>query len=135
VGSAVGPYHTRTDYPCTALLADGRANGITHAAMEASESRARPAQADGCDAQGGGVHEFHPKTHLDYSRRLSTPISTPRPRLFSRVLPEDGLPRDQYRTIRQRRGYGRPSRGLGDAKTITVGRDGCDGGNLSGQAF
>ena len=78
--------HTTPD-PITLhrMLAEAAAAGVTHAAMEASSPRPRPAPHGRRAPDGGGLHQPHPGPP-GLSPHDSRPISPPRPALFDRVL-------------------------------------------------
>jgi len=71
------------------VLAEARANGITHAAMEASSHGLDQRRLDGCLLSAAGFTNFT-QDHLDYHRTFEAYFDA-KAALFTRVLPEDGV--------------------------------------------
>ncbi|MBM3615754.1 MAG: UDP-N-acetylmuramoyl-L-alanyl-D-glutamate--2,6-diaminopimelate ligase [Alphaproteobacteria bacterium] len=81
--------HTTPD-PITlhALLAEGAAAGVTHAAMEASSHGLDQRRMDGVQLRAAGFTNLT-QDHLDYHHTMEA-YGAAKAELFSRLLPEDG---------------------------------------------
>lgn len=131
-GAWTAPLAHTTPEPITLhrTLAQANANGITHAAMEASSHGLDQRRLDGVTLRAAGFTNFT-QDHLDYHETFEAYFDA-KAGLFTRVLPEDGVaviniddPRGvDVAAIAKARG----------CEVIAVGRD---GGNLhlTGQRF
>ena len=123
-GAWTAPLAHTTPEPITLhrTLAEAAANGITHAAMEASSHGLDQRRLDGVTLTAAGFTNFT-QDHLDYHSSFEAYFDA-KAGLFARVLPEDGVavinmddPRGiDMASIAKARGCG----------VITVGRDGGD---------
>lgn len=131
-GAWTAPLAHTTPEPITLhrTLAEASANGITHAAMEASSHGLDQRRLDGVTLKAAGFTNFT-QDHLDYHETFDAYFDA-KAGLFSRVLPEDGTaviniddPKgvDMVAIARAR-----------VCEVITVGRDGGDL-HLTGQRF
>lgn len=131
-GAWTAPLAHTTPEPITLhrTLAQAAANGITHAAMEASSHGLDQRRLDGVTLKAAGFTNFT-QDHLDYHHTFEAYFDA-KAGLFSRVLPEDGSavvnlddPKGvEMAAIARARG----------CNVITVGRDGGDL-HLVGQRF
>ncbi|GLQ27061.1 UDP-N-acetylmuramoyl-L-alanyl-D-glutamate--2,6-diaminopimelate ligase [Sulfitobacter pacificus] len=131
-GAWTAPLAHTTPEPITLhkALADATANGITHAAMEASSHGLDQRRLDGVTLKAAGFTNFT-QDHLDYHETFEAYFDA-KAGLFARVLPEEGTaviniddPKGvEMAAIAQARG----------CSVITVGRDGGDL-RLTGQRF
>ncbi len=131
-GAWTAPLAHTTPEPITLhkALAEAVANGITHAAMEASSHGLDQRRLDGVTLQAAGFTNFT-QDHLDYHETFEAYFDA-KAGLFARVLPEDGTavvniddPKGvEIAAIARARG----------CDVITVGRDGGDL-QLLGQRF
>ncbi len=131
-GAWTAPLAHTTPEPITLhrALSEAVANGITHAAMEASSHGLDQRRLDGVTLRAAGFTNFT-QDHLDYHETFEAYFDA-KAGLFARVLPEDGTaviniddPRGvEMAAIARARG----------CAVITVGRDGGDL-HLTGQRF
>jgi len=131
-GAWSAPLAHTTPEPITLhrTLAQAAANGITHAAMEASSHGLDQRRLDGVTLRAAGFTNFT-QDHLDYHETFEAYFDA-KAGLFARVLPEDGTaviniddPKGiEMLAIARARG----------CEVITVGRDGGDL-HLTGQRF
>ncbi|WP_339763312.1 UDP-N-acetylmuramoyl-L-alanyl-D-glutamate--2,6-diaminopimelate ligase [uncultured Sulfitobacter sp.] len=131
-GAWTAPLAHTTPEPITLhrALAEAAANGITHAAMEASSHGLDQRRLDGVTLKAAGFTNFT-QDHLDYHETFEAYFDA-KAGLFSRVLPEDGTavinvddPKGvDMAAIARARG----------CDVISVGRDGGDL-HLTGQRF
>ncbi|MEQ6203574.1 UDP-N-acetylmuramoyl-L-alanyl-D-glutamate--2,6-diaminopimelate ligase [Sulfitobacter sp. HNIBRBA2951] len=131
-GAWTAPLAHTTPEPITLhrTLAEAAANGITHAAMEASSHGLDQRRLDGVTLKAAGFTNFT-QDHLDYHHTFEAYFDA-KAGLFARVLPEDGSavinlddPRGvEMAAIARARG----------CNVISVGRDGGDL-HLIGQRF
>lgn len=131
-GAWSAPLAHTTPEPITlhSTLAEAKAAGITHAAMEASSHGLDQRRLDGVTLKAAGFTNFT-QDHLDYHETFEAYFDA-KAALFARVLPEDGIAvinMDDARgidmaAIAQARGQ----------KVMTVGRDAGDL-HLSAQRF
>ncbi len=131
-GAWTAPLAHTTPEPITLhrTLAEARANGITHAAMEASSHGLDQRRLDGVTLKAAGFTNFT-QDHLDYHHTFEAYFDA-KAGLFARVLPDDGIavinmddPRGvDMAAIAQARGQ----------EVLSVGRDGGDL-RLSAQRF
>ena len=131
-GAWTAPLAHTTPEPITLhrTLAEASANGITHAAMEASSHGLDQRRLDGVTLKAAGFTNFT-QDHLDYHDTFDAYFDA-KAGLFARVLPEDGVavinvddPRGiDMAAIARARG----------CEVISVGRDGGDL-HLTGQRF
>ncbi|MGR3508234.1 MAG: UDP-N-acetylmuramoyl-L-alanyl-D-glutamate--2,6-diaminopimelate ligase [Sulfitobacter sp.] len=131
-GAWTAPLAHTTPEPITLhrTLAEASANGITHAAMEASSHGLDQRRLDGVTLKAAGFTNFT-QDHLDYHDTFEAYFDA-KAGLFARVLPEDGVavinvddPRGiDMAAIARARG----------CEVISVGRDGGDL-HLTGQRF
>jgi UDP-N-acetylmuramoyl-L-alanyl-D-glutamate--2,6-diaminopimelate ligase len=131
-GAWTAPLAHTTPEPITLhrTLADASANGITHAAMEASSHGLDQRRLDGVTLKAAGFTNFT-QDHLDYHETFDAYFDA-KAGLFSRVLPEDGT---AVINIDDPKGVDMVAiaRARG-CEVITVGRDGGDL-HLTGQRF
>jgi UDP-N-acetylmuramoyl-L-alanyl-D-glutamate--2,6-diaminopimelate ligase len=131
-GAWTAPLAHTTPEPITLhrALADAAANGITHAAMEASSHGLDQRRLDGVTLKAAGFTNFS-QDHLDYHATFEAYFDA-KAGLFSRVLPEDGT---AVINIDDPKGIDMAAiaRARG-CEVITVGRDGGDL-HLTGQRF
>ncbi|KAJ31198.1 UDP-N-acetylmuramoyl-L-alanyl-D-glutamate--2,6-diaminopimelate ligase [Sulfitobacter pontiacus] len=131
-GAWTAPLAHTTPEPITLhrTLAEASANGITHAAMEASSHGLDQRRLDGVTLKAAGFTNFT-QDHLDYHETFEAYFDA-KAGLFSRVLPEDGT---AVINIDDPKGVDMVAiaRARGCA-VITVGRDGGDL-HLTGQRF
>jgi len=123
-GAWTAPLAHTTPEPITLhrTLAEAAANGITHAAMEASSHGLDQRRLDGVTLKAAGFTNFT-QDHLDYHHTFEAYFDA-KAGLFARVLPEDGTaviniddPKGvEMAAIARARG----------CNVITVGRDGGD---------
>ncbi|WP_299416714.1 UDP-N-acetylmuramoyl-L-alanyl-D-glutamate--2,6-diaminopimelate ligase [uncultured Sulfitobacter sp.] len=131
-GAWTAPLAHTTPEPITLhrALADAAANGITHAAMEASSHGLDQRRLDGVTLQAAGFTNFT-QDHLDYHETFEAYFDA-KAGLFARVLPETGT---AVINIDDPRGVDMAA--IASARgcnVITVGRDGGDL-HLTGQRF
>lgn len=132
-GDWTAPLAHTTPEPITLhrALAAAAAEGITHAAMEASSHGLDQRRLDGVRLRAAGFTNFS-QDHLDYHETFEAYFSA-KAALLDRVLPEDGTaviniddPKGaEMRTIAEDRGQ----------DVLTVGRDGCADLRLLDQRF
>ena len=131
-GAWTAPLAHTTPEPITLhrTLAEASANGITHAAMEASSHGLDQRRLDGVTLKAAGFTNFT-QDHLDYHETFDAYFDA-KAGLFSRVLPEDGT---AVINIDDPKGVDMVAiaRARG-CEVITVGRDGGDL-HLTGQRF
>lgn len=131
-GAWTAPLAHTTPEPITLhrALADAAANGITHAAMEASSHGLDQRRLDGVTLKAAGFTNFT-QDHLDYHATFEAYFDA-KAGLFSRVLPEDGT---AVINIDDSKGIDMAAiaRARG-CEVISVGRDGGDL-HLTGQRF
>ena len=131
-GAWTAPLAHTTPEPITLhrTLAEASANGITHAAMEASSHGLDQRRLDGVTLKAAGFTNFT-QDHLDYHETFDAYFDA-KAGLFSRVLPEDGT---AVINIDDPKGVDMVAiaRARG-CEVITVGRDGGDL-HLIGQRF
>jgi|TARA_R110002110_G_scaffold4616_3_gene23484 UDP-N-acetylmuramoyl-L-alanyl-D-glutamate--2,6-diaminopimelate ligase len=131
-GAWAAPLAHTTPEPITLhrTLAEASANGITHAAMEASSHGLDQRRLDGVTLNAAGFTNFT-QDHLDYHETFDAYFDA-KAGLFSRVLPEDGT---AVINIDDPKGVDMVAiaRARG-CEVITVGRDGGDL-HLTGQRF
>ena len=131
-GAWTAPLAHTTPEPITLhrTLAEASANGITHAAMEASSHGLDQRRLDGVTLNAAGFTNFT-QDHLDYHETFDAYFDA-KAGLFSRVLPEDGT---AVINIDDPKGVDMVAiaRARG-CEVITVGRDGGDL-HLTGQRF
>jgi UDP-N-acetylmuramoyl-L-alanyl-D-glutamate--2,6-diaminopimelate ligase len=131
-GAWTAPLAHTTPEPITLhrALADAAANGITHAAMEASSHGLDQRRLDGVTLKAAGFTNFT-QDHLDYHETFEAYFDA-KAGLFSRVLPEDGT---AVINIDDPKGVDMAAiaRARG-CDVISVGRDGGDL-HLTGQRF
>ena len=131
-GAWTAPLAHTTPEPITLhrTLAEASANGITHAAMEASSHGLDQRRLDGVTLKAAGFTNFT-QDHLDYHETFDAYFDA-KAGLFSRVLPEDGT---AVINIDDPKGVDivAIARARG-CEVITVGRDGGDL-HLTGQRF
>ncbi|MEP4482028.1 MAG: UDP-N-acetylmuramoyl-L-alanyl-D-glutamate--2,6-diaminopimelate ligase, partial [Alphaproteobacteria bacterium] len=131
-GAWTAPLAHTTPEPITLhrTLAHASANGITHAAMEASSHGLDQRRLDGVTLKAAGFTNFT-QDHLDYHETFDAYFDA-KAGLFSRVLPEDGT---AVINIDDPKGVDMVAiaRARG-CEVITVGRDGGDL-HLIGQRF
>jgi UDP-N-acetylmuramoyl-L-alanyl-D-glutamate--2,6-diaminopimelate ligase len=131
-GAWTAPLAHTTPEPITLhrALAEAAANGITHAAMEASSHGLDQRRLDGVTLKAAGFTNFS-QDHLDYHATFEAYFDA-KAGLFSRVLPEDGT---AVINIDDPKGIDMAAiaRARG-CEVITVGRDGGDL-HLTGQRF
>ncbi|MBW4960473.1 UDP-N-acetylmuramoyl-L-alanyl-D-glutamate--2,6-diaminopimelate ligase [Sulfitobacter sp. CW3] len=131
-GAWTAPLAHTTPEPITLhrALAEAAANGITHAAMEASSHGLDQRRLDGVTLKAAGFTNFT-QDHLDYHETFEAYFDA-KAGLFSRVLPEDGT---AVINIDDPKGVDMAAiaRARGCA-VISVGRDGGDL-HLTGQRF
>lgn len=131
-GAWTAPLAHTTPEPITLhrALADAAANGITHAAMEASSHGLDQRRLDGVTLKAAGFTNFT-QDHLDYHATFEAYFDA-KAGLFSRVLPEDGT---AVINIDDPKGIDMAAiaRARG-CEVISVGRDGGDL-HLTGQRF
>ena len=131
-GAWTAPLAHTTPEPITLhrALAEAAANGITHAAMEASSHGLDQRRLDGVTLKAAGFTNFS-QDHLDYHATFEAYFDA-KAGLFSRVLPEDGT---AVINIDDPKGVDMAAiaRARG-CEVITVGRDGGDL-HLTGQRF
>ena len=131
-GAWTAPLAHTTPEPITLhrTLAHASANGITHAAMEASSHGLDQRRLDGVTLKAAGFTNFT-QDHLDYHETFDAYFDA-KAGLFSRVLPEDGT---AVINIDDPKGVDMVAiaRARG-CEVITVGRDGGDL-HLTGQRF
>ena len=131
-GAWTAPLAHTTPEPITlhCALAEAAANGITHAAMEASSHGLDQRRLDGVMLKAAGFTNFT-QDHLDYHQTFEAYFDA-KAGLFARVLPEDGT---AVVNIDDPKGVDvvaiAKARGC---SVITVGRDGGDL-HLTGQRF
>lgn len=89
-GAWTAPLAHTTPEPITLhrILAEAKANGITHAAMEASSHGLDQRRLDGVTLNAAGFTNFT-QDHLDYHETFEAYFDA-KAGLFARVLPEDG---------------------------------------------
>jgi UDP-N-acetylmuramoyl-L-alanyl-D-glutamate--2,6-diaminopimelate ligase len=131
-GAWTAPLAHTTPEPITLhrALAEAAANGITHAAMEASSHGLDQRRLDGVTLKAAGFTNFT-QDHLDYHETFEAYFDA-KAGLFSRVLPEDGT---AVINIDDPKGVDMAAiaRARG-CDVISVGRDGGDL-HLTGQRF
>ncbi|MDF3349090.1 UDP-N-acetylmuramoyl-L-alanyl-D-glutamate--2,6-diaminopimelate ligase [Sulfitobacter sp. KE34] len=131
-GAWAAPLTHTTPEPITLhrTLAEAAANGITHAAMEASSHGLDQRRLDGVTLKAAGFTNFT-QDHLDYHETFEAYFAA-KAALFARVLPEDGT---AVVNIDDEKGVdiAAIARARG-CEVITVGRDGGDL-HLQGQRF
>ncbi|MEL6889111.1 MAG: UDP-N-acetylmuramoyl-L-alanyl-D-glutamate--2,6-diaminopimelate ligase, partial [Pseudomonadota bacterium] len=131
-GAWTAPLAHTTPEPITLhrVLAEARANGITHAAMEASSHGLDQRRLDGVTLTAAGFTNFT-QDHLDYHKTFEAYFDA-KAALFARVLPEDGT---AVINIDDPRGVDMAAiaRARGQ-EVLSVGRDGGDL-HLSAQRF
>ncbi|SFG52248.1 UDP-N-acetylmuramoyl-L-alanyl-D-glutamate--2,6-diaminopimelate ligase [Sulfitobacter dubius] len=131
-GAWAAPLAHTTPEPITLhrTLAEAEANGITHAAMEASSHGLDQRRLDGVTLKAAGFTNFT-QDHLDYHETFEAYFAA-KAALFARVLPEDGT---AVVNIDDEKGVdiAAIARARG-CEVITVGRDGGDL-HLQGQRF
>ncbi|WP_411974868.1 UDP-N-acetylmuramoyl-L-alanyl-D-glutamate--2,6-diaminopimelate ligase [Sulfitobacter faviae] len=131
-GAWAAPLAHTTPEPITLhrTLAEAAANGITHAAMEASSHGLDQRRLDGVTLKAAGFTNFT-QDHLDYHETFEAYFAA-KAALFARVLPEDGT---AVVNIDDEKGVdiAAIARARG-CEVITVGRDGGDL-HLQGQRF
>lgn len=131
-GAWAAPLAHTTPEPITLhrTLAEAAANGITHAAMEASSHGLDQRRLDGVTLKAAGFTNFT-QDHLDYHETFEAYFAA-KAALFARVLPEDGT---VVVNIDDEKGVdiAAIARARG-CEVITVGRDGGDL-HLQGQRF
>ncbi len=131
-GAWTAPLAHTTPEPITLhrALAEAAANGITHAAMEASSHGLDQCRLDGVTLKAAGFTNFS-QDHLDYHATFEAYFDA-KAGLFSRVLPEDGT---AVINIDDPKGIDMAAiaRARG-CEVISVGRDGGDL-HLTGQRF
>ncbi|KZY53485.1 UDP-N-acetylmuramoyl-L-alanyl-D-glutamate--2,6-diaminopimelate ligase [Sulfitobacter sp. KE29] len=131
-GAWAAPLAHTTPEPITLhrTLAEAAANGITHAAMEASSHGLDQRRLDGVTLKAAGFTNFT-QDHLDYHETFEAYFAA-KAALFARVLPEDGT---AVVNIDDEKGVdiAAIARARG-CQVITVGRDGGDL-HLQGQRF
>ncbi|MEO0378672.1 MAG: UDP-N-acetylmuramoyl-L-alanyl-D-glutamate--2,6-diaminopimelate ligase [Pseudomonadota bacterium] len=131
-GAWTAPLAHTTPEPITLhrTLAAARANGITHAAMEASSHGLDQRRLDGVTLRAAGFTNFT-QDHLDYHHTFEAYFDA-KAGLFARVLPEDGT---AVINIDDPRGVDMAAiaRARGQ-EVLSVGRDGGDL-RLSAQRF
>jgi UDP-N-acetylmuramoyl-L-alanyl-D-glutamate--2,6-diaminopimelate ligase len=131
-GAWTAPLAHTTPEPITLhrALAEAAANGITHAAMEASSHGLDQRRLDGVTLKAAGFTNFS-QDHLDYHATFEAYFDA-KAGLFSRVLPEDGT---AVINIDDPKGIDMAAiaRARG-CEVISVGRDGGDL-HLTGQRF
>ncbi|SFS71298.1 UDP-N-acetylmuramoylalanyl-D-glutamate--2,6-diaminopimelate ligase [Sulfitobacter marinus] len=131
-GAWTAPLAHTTPEPITLhrALAEAAANGITHAAMEASSHGLDQRRLDGVTLKAAGFTNFT-QDHLDYHETFEAYFDA-KAGLFSRVLPEDGT---AVINIDDPKGVDMAAiaRARG-CEVISVGRDGGDL-HLTGQRF
>mmetsp|Transcript_29188 Transcript_29188/g.56389 ORF Transcript_29188/g.56389 Transcript_29188/m.56389 type:complete len:492 (+) Transcript_29188:783-2258(+) len=123
-GKWTAPLAHTTPEPITLhrILAEARANGITHAAMEASSHGLDQRRLDGVTLKAAGFTNFT-QDHLDYHETFEAYFDA-KAGLFSRVLPEDGT---AVINIDDPRGVDMAAIAAARGQdVITVGRDGGD---------
>ncbi|MEO9576200.1 MAG: UDP-N-acetylmuramoyl-L-alanyl-D-glutamate--2,6-diaminopimelate ligase [Tateyamaria sp.] len=131
-GAWTAPLAHTTPEPITLhrVLAEARANGITHAAMEASSHGLDQRRLDGVTLTAAGFTNFT-QDHLDYHHTFEAYFDA-KAGLFARVLPEDGtavINMDDPRGV----DMAAIARARGQ-EVLSVGRDGGDL-HLSAQRF
>ena len=131
-GAWTAPLAHTTPEPITLhrALAEAAANGITHAAMEASSHGLDQRRLDGVTLRAAGFTNFT-QDHLDYHATFEAYFDA-KAGLFARVLPEDGT---AVVNIDDPKGIDMAAiaRARG-CEVISVGRDGGDL-HLTGQRF
>lgn len=131
-GAWTAPLAHTTPEPITLhrALAEAAANGITHAAMEASSHGLDQRRLDGVTLKAAGFTNFT-QDHLDYHATFDAYFDA-KAGLFSRVLPEDGT---AVINIDDPKGIDMAAiaRARG-CEVLSVGRDGGDL-HLTGQRF
>ncbi|MFG6582451.1 UDP-N-acetylmuramoyl-L-alanyl-D-glutamate--2,6-diaminopimelate ligase [Sulfitobacter sp. 1A12779] len=131
-GAWAAPLAHTTPEPITLhrTLAEAAANGITHAAMEASSHGLDQRRLDGVTLKAAGFTNFT-QDHLDYHETFEAYFAA-KAALFARVLPEDGT---AVVNIDDEKGVdiAAIARARG-CEVITIGRDGGDL-HLQGQRF
>lgn len=131
-GAWTAPLAHTTPEPITLhrVLAEARAAGITHAAMEASSHGLDQRRLDGVTLTAAGFTNFT-QDHLDYHETFEAYFDA-KAGLFARVMPEDGV---AVINIDDPRGVDMAAiaRARGQ-KVLSVGRDGGDL-RLSAQRF
>ena len=123
-GAWTAPLAHTTPEPITLhrTLAEAAANGITHAAMEASSHGLDQRRLDGVMLKVAGFTNFT-QDHLDYHDSFETYFDA-KAGLFARVLPEDGI---AVINIDDPKGVDMAAiAGARGCEVITVGRDGGD---------
>jgi UDP-N-acetylmuramoyl-L-alanyl-D-glutamate--2,6-diaminopimelate ligase len=131
-GAWSAPLAHTTPEPITLhrILADARANGVTHAAMEASSHGLDQRRLDGVTLTAAGFTNFT-QDHLDYHETFEAYFDA-KAGLFSRVLPEDGT---AVINMDDARGVDMAAIARARGQTVlSVGRDGGDL-RLSAQRF
>lgn len=122
-GAWAAPLAHTTPEPITLhrTLAEAAANGITHAAMEASSHGLDQRRLDGVTLKAAGFTNFT-QDHLDYHETFEAYFAA-KAALFARVLPEDGT---AVVNIDDEKGVdiAAIARARG-CEVITVGRDGA----------
>jgi len=131
-GAWTAPLAHTTPEPITLhrVLAEARANGVTHAAMEASSHGLDQRRLDGVTLTAAGFTNFT-QDHLDYHHTFEAYFDA-KAGLFARVLPEDGtavINMDDPRGV----DMAAIARARGQ-QVLSVGRDGGDL-HLSAQRF
>lgn len=123
-GAWTAPLAHTTPEPITLhrTLANARAQGITHAAMEASSHGLDQRRLDGVTLRAAGFTNFT-QDHLDYHESFEAYFDA-KAGLFARVLPEDGV---AVINIDDPKGVDMAAiAGARGCEVITVGRDGGD---------
>jgi UDP-N-acetylmuramoyl-L-alanyl-D-glutamate--2,6-diaminopimelate ligase len=131
-GAWTAPLAHTTPEPITLhrTLAAARAEGITHAAMEASSHGLDQRRLDGVILKAAGFTNFT-QDHLDYHKTFEAYFDA-KAGLFARVLPDDGI---AVINIDDPRGADMAAIATARGQTVlTVGRDGGDL-RLSAQRF